>query len=188
MPPFDFRVPGVTTLSADVHKYGYCTKGASVILHRSDETLKKHQLFFYDRWPGGAYASFAMAGARPAAPIAAAWAIMNHLGEDGYLRLARAVRDTTQKLRRGIDAIPGLAVLADPVMSVFAFGSDTLDVFAIGDVMDEKGWHLDRQRGPDALHLMVSPEHAKVADRFLEDLRFAAAHHGASRGREARYS
>ena len=188
VPPFDFRVPGVSTMSADVHKYGYCTKGASLILHREDRSLKQHQLFVFDRWPGGGYASFAMAGARPAAPIAAAWAILHHLGEDGYLRLATAVRDTTQKLQRGIAAIPGLHVLAEPVMSVFAFGSDRADVFAIGDAMDAKGWHLDRQKGPDALHLMVSPEHAKVADRFLADLREAAANPGRSQGKEARYS
>jgi glutamate/tyrosine decarboxylase-like PLP-dependent enzyme len=188
VPPFDFRVPGVSTMSADLHKYGYCTKGASVILHRDERTLKEYQLFFYDRWPGGAYASFAMAGARPAAPIAAAWAVMHHLGEEGYLRLARAVRDTTRKLQRGIEAIPGLRVLGEPAMSVFAFGSDSLDIFAVGDGMDERGWHLDRQKGPDALHLMVSPEHEKVADRFLGDLRQAAAAPGRSKGKEARYS
>jgi glutamate/tyrosine decarboxylase-like PLP-dependent enzyme len=175
VPPFDFRVPGVTTMSADVHKYGYCVKGASVVLHRDEQHLKKHQLFIYDRWPGGLYASFAMAGARPALPIAAAWAIMNHLGEEGYVGLARAVRDTTRKLREGIGAIPGLHVIGEPVMGVFAFGSDTLDVFAIGDVMDERGWHLDRQNGPEALHLMLSPAHAEVADAFLADLREAAA-------------
>jgi glutamate/tyrosine decarboxylase-like PLP-dependent enzyme len=174
VPPFDFRVPGVTTMSADVHKYGYCVKGASVVLHRDEQHLKKHQLFIYDRWPGGLYASFAMAGARPALPIAAAWAIMNHLGEEGYVRLARAVRDTTRKLREGIGAIPGLHVIGEPVMGVFAFGSDTLDVFAIGDVMDERGWHLDRQNGPEALHLMLSPAHAEVADAFLADLRDTA--------------
>jgi glutamate/tyrosine decarboxylase-like PLP-dependent enzyme len=175
-------------MSADVHKYGYCVKGASVVLHRDEQHLKKHQLFVYDRWPGGLYASFAMAGARPALPIAAAWAIMNHLGEEGYVRLARAVRDTARKLREGIGAIPGLRVIGEPVMGVFAFGSDTLDVFAIGDVMDEKGWHLDRQNGPDALHLMLSPAHAEVADAFLGDLREAAASHGTSKGKEARYS
>lgn len=188
VPPFDFRVPGVTTLSADVHKYGYCTKGASVILHRREEHLKKHQLFFWDRWPGGIYASFAMAGARPAAPIAAAWGVMHYLGEEGYLRLAKRIRATTRKLREGIAAIPGLHVWGEPVMGVFSFGSDSLDIFAVGDVMDERGWHLDRQTGPDALHLMVSPEHDRIADAFLEDLRAAAAHHGASKGAEARYS
>jgi len=188
VPPFDFRVPGVTTISADVHKYGYCTKGASVIAHRDKSTLMKHQLFVYEDWPGGLYGSFGMAGARPAGPIAAAWAVMSFLGEEGYLRLAAKVRDTTQKLRAGIEAIPGLSVHGDPVMSVFSFGSDTLDVFAVGDVMDDRGWHLDRQKGPDALHLMVSPEHARVADAFLSDLREAVEKHGASRGREARYS
>jgi glutamate/tyrosine decarboxylase-like PLP-dependent enzyme len=188
VPPFDFRVPGVTTMSADVHKYGYCTKGASVVLHRTDANLKQNQLFFWDRWPGGIYASFSMAGARPAAPIAAAWAILNHLGEEGYLRLAERIRDTTRALQQGIEAIPGLRVWGEPVMSVFSFGSDELDVFAVGDVMDARGWHLDRQQGPDALHLMVSPEHHKVVEPFLADLREAVASHGASKGVQARYS
>jgi glutamate/tyrosine decarboxylase-like PLP-dependent enzyme len=188
VPPFDFRVAGVTTLSADVHKYGYCTKGASVILHRDEANLRKHQLFFYDRWPGGIYASFAMAGARPAAPIAASWAVMNHLGVEGYLRLAARVRDTTHKLRQGIEAIPELEVWGEPVMGVFSFGSKRLDIFAVGDVMDERGWHLDRQKGPDALHLMVSPEHHRIAGAFLADLRDAVSHHGHSKDVEARYS
>jgi sphinganine-1-phosphate aldolase len=188
VPEFDFRVAGVTSLSADVHKYGYCTKGASVILHRDDAMLKQHQLFIFDRWPGGLYASFAMAGARPAAPIAAAWAVMNYLGEEGYLRLAGRIRGTTRKLRAGIAGIPGLEVWAQPVMGVFSFGSRSLDIFAVGDVMDEKGWHLDRQKDPDALHLMVSPEHDRIVDVFLDDLREAAAHHGISKGSEARYS
>jgi sphinganine-1-phosphate aldolase len=188
VPPFDFRVPGVTTMSADVHKYGYCTKGASTVLHRDDAHLKKYQLFFYDRWPGGIYASFAMAGARPAAPIAAAWAVMRFLGEEGYLKLARRVRDTTRKLREGIAAIPGLRVWGEPVMSVMSFGSEEHDVMAIGDVMDDRGWHLDRQTDPDALHLMVSPAHARVVDAFLSDLRDAVAGHGTSKGVEARYS
>jgi sphinganine-1-phosphate aldolase len=188
VPPFDFRVPGVTTMSADVHKYGYCTKGASVIVHRDRSHLHRYQLFVYDRWPGGLYGSFAMAGARPAAPIAASWAVMQFLGEEGYAKLAGVLRDTTRRLREGIEAIPELRVWGDPVMSVMAFGSDSIDIAAVGDAMDERGWHLDRQTGPDALHLMVSPAHARVADAFLADLRDAVAHHGESRGREARYS
>jgi glutamate/tyrosine decarboxylase-like PLP-dependent enzyme len=188
IPPFDFRVPGVATISADVHKYGYCTKGASVITHRTRAHLHQYQLFVYDQWPGGFYGSFAMAGARPAAPIAAAWAVMNFLGREGYVRLARTVRDTARKLRAGIEAIPELTVWADPVMSVMCFGSQKIDIAAVGDVMDERGWHLDRQNDPGALHIMVSPEHAKVADAFLADLREAVAHHGTSKGVEARYS
>jgi glutamate/tyrosine decarboxylase-like PLP-dependent enzyme len=188
VPPFDFRVPGVSTLSADVHKYGYCIKGASVILHRDKAHLHRHQLFLFDRWPGGTYGSFAMAGARPSAPIAAAWAVLHYLGREGYLRLAREVRDTTRKLRAGIDAIPGLRVLGEPAMSVLAFGSNGPDLFAVGDAMDARGWHLDRQKGPDALHLMVSPMHARVADAFLADLREAAQTTAKSSGRDARYS
>jgi glutamate/tyrosine decarboxylase-like PLP-dependent enzyme len=188
VPPFDFRVPGVATISADVHKYGYCTKGASVITHRSKAHLHQYQLFVYDQWPGGLYGSFAMAGARPAAPIAAAWAVMNFLGREGYVRLARSVRDTTHKLREGIEAIPELSVWADPAMSVMSFGSEKIDIAAVGDVMDERGWHLDRQNDPDALHMMVSPAHAQVADAFLADLREAVTHRGPSKGVEARYS
>ncbi len=188
VPPFDFRVPGVSTMSADVHKYGYCTKGASVVLHRDGSHLKKYQLFVYGDWPGGLYGSFAMAGARPAAPIAAAWAVMRYLGEDGYLRLAREIREATRRLQQGIEAIEELHVIGDPVMSVFAFGSDRVDIAAVGDVMDDRGWHVDRQGGPDALHLMVSPRHLAVVEPFLEDLREAVRHHGSSRGVEARYS
>jgi len=190
IPPFDFRVPGVTTMSADVHKYGYSTKGASTVLHRDDAHLKQYQLFVYQDWPGGLYASFAMAGARPAAPIAAAWAVMRYLGEEGYLRLAREAREATRKLQDGIGAIAGLRVIGAPVMTVFAFGAEdgSIDLFAVADVMDDRGWHIDRQHGPDALHVMVSPKHLEIAADFLADLREAVANHGSSRGKEARYS
>ena len=188
VPAFDFRVPGVTTISADVHKYGYATKGASVVLHRDALHLRKYQLFLYDAWPGGTYGSFAMAGARPAAPIAAAWAVLHYLGMDGYVRLASVLDETARKIRTGIEAIPGLRVIGDPVATVLAFGSETMDIFAVGDVMDDRGWHLDRQKRPDALHMMISPVHAGIADAFLGDLHKAVTDHGTSRGREARYS
>lgn len=187
LPPWDFRVPGVTTISADVHKYGYCTKGASVIAHRKRDTLK-YQMFLYDQWPGGMYGSPAMAGARAAAPIAASWAVMQYLGEEGYMRLAKVILDTTKQLRAGIDAIPELHVWGNPDASLVAFGSEKIDINAVGDVMDDKGWHLDRQVNPAALHMMVTPNHAKIADQFLADLRDSVAHHGESRGIKARYS
>ncbi|MCG8590262.1 MAG: aminotransferase class V-fold PLP-dependent enzyme [Proteobacteria bacterium] len=188
VPAFDFRVPGVTTISADIHKYGYCTKGASIIAHAHKDTLRRYQTFVYDRWPGGVYGSAAMAGARPAAPIAAAWAVLQFLGEEGYLAQARRIVATTRHLREGIESIPELRLHGDPVMSVLAFGSDEIDVFAVGDVLDEKGWCLDRQTQPDALHLMVSPEHDRVADALLDDLRHAVQHHGRARAHTARYS
>jgi glutamate/tyrosine decarboxylase-like PLP-dependent enzyme len=184
VPPWTLAVPGVTSVSADLHKYGWCFKGVSVLLHRDAELLR-HQYFLYDSWPGGLYGSATTAGTRPGAPIAAAWATISHLGEEGYLRLAGQVRDATRRFRTGIDSINGLRVTGDPVMSVMEISSDTLDLAAIGDRMDDLGWHLDRQQG--GLHLMLSPYHLQVVDEFLADLAAAAAGHGPSRGVEARY-
>ncbi|MEZ5204014.1 MAG: aminotransferase class V-fold PLP-dependent enzyme [Acidimicrobiales bacterium] len=182
--PWDFRVPGVTSISADIHKYGYTFKGASTVLYRSRDLLE-HQFFWYDDWPGGLYASGTSAGTRSAAPIAGAWAAINHLGEDGYLRLTEIVRDTTRKLQAGIAAIDGLRVSHSPDLSLFEIGSDTLDIGAVGDVMDDRGWNLDRQQG--GLHLMLSPYHAQVADQLLADFAEAAQTTEASRGKAASY-
>jgi glutamate/tyrosine decarboxylase-like PLP-dependent enzyme len=184
VPPWDFRVPGVTSLSADIHKYGYCFKGVSTVLYR-DRDLYQRQIFMYDAWPGGLYASASAAGTRPGSPIAAAWATMVHLGEDGYLRLARRVREATRGFRAGIDAIDGLAVTSDPDLSVFEFGPDPLaerppTMDAVGDLMDDRGWNLDRQQG--GLHVMVSPGHDRVVERFLADLADAVAAGGPARG------
>lgn len=182
--PWNLSVPGVTSLSADVHKYGYTFKGASVLLYKSRDLLQR-QFFLFDDWPGGLYGSATTAGTRPAAPIAGAWAAIRFLGEAGYLRLARTVRDTTRTFQAGISALPGLAITGDPDLSLFEFSSEDGDIAAIGDVMDDKGWKLDRQQG--GLHLMVSPGHAAVADQFLADLAEAVADHGESRGSDAVY-
>jgi sphinganine-1-phosphate aldolase len=184
VPPWDLRVEGVTSLSADVHKYGYSTKGASTVLYASKD-LYRHQFFLYDDWPGGLYGSSTAAGTRGGVPIAEAWTAVRHLGADGYLRLAGTVRDTTRRLQAGIAAIDGLDITGDPDLSVFEFGSSTLDIGGVGDAMDDRGWHLDRQQG--GLHLMLSPGHARVADRFLADLATSVADHEGSRGREATY-
>lgn len=186
-PPWDMRVPGVTSLSADVHKYGWSFKGASLLLHR-DEDLLKRQYFLFDGWPGGLYGSATTAGTRPAAPIAAAWATVRYLGMEGYLRLADQVRAASAALRAGIEAIDGLHVTGDPVPGVMEIAADPgsgIDIGAVGDVMDDRGWHLDRQQG--GLHAIVSPSHLGAADAFLADLADAVAHHGPSRGVEARY-
>jgi glutamate/tyrosine decarboxylase-like PLP-dependent enzyme len=184
VPPWDLTVPGVTSLSADVHKYGWCFKGVSILLHRDPEMVR-HQYFLYDAWPGGLYGSATTAGTRPAAPIAAAWATICHLGEAGYLRLASEVRDATRRFRSGIESIDGLRITGDPVMGVMEIASAVHDLAAVNDLMDDRGWHLDRQQG--GLHLMLSPYHLTVADEFLADLAEAVAGHGASRGVEARY-
>jgi glutamate/tyrosine decarboxylase-like PLP-dependent enzyme len=179
VPPWNLSVPGVTSISADVHKYGYTFKGLSTVLYR-DRALLQHQHFLYDDWPGGLYGSATTAGTRPAAPIAGAWSAIRYLGMPGYLRLAERVRDATHRFVAGIDAIDGLRVTGTPQMSVFEFGSDTLDMNAIGDVMDDRGWHLDRQ--PGGLHIMVFPGHDVVVDEFLTDLAEAVASHGEARG------
>jgi sphinganine-1-phosphate aldolase len=184
VPPWDLRVDGVTSVSADIHKYGYTFKGMSTVVYH-DRSMVKRQHFLYDEWPGGLYGSATAAGTRPAAPIAGAWSAIRYLGRDGYLRLATQVRDTTQRFLEGIEAIDGLQVTGEPQMSVFEFGSPTLDINAIGDVMDDRGWHLDRQQG--GLHIMVFPGHAVVVDEFLDDLAFAVANHGESRGEQAVY-
>lgn len=169
MTPFDFAVDGVTSMSADLHKYGYAAKGASVVLYRSG-ALRKHQFFTYAGWNGGLYASPSFCGTRPGGAIAAAWAVMHHLGEEGYLTRAQSILESTRKLQAGIAKIPGLNLLGDPVGGVFAFGSDSLNVYELGDAMDARGWKLDRQMKPAALHVMISPAHAAVADQFLKDL------------------
>jgi sphinganine-1-phosphate aldolase len=174
VPAFDFRVPGVTSISADLHKYAYAAKGASVILYR-DRALRRHQFFVYTGWPGGIYASPTMTGTRPGGAIAAAWAILNHLGKEGYLELAGTVMKTVTTIRQGIAAIDGVKILGEPAMSILAIGSDDLNVYEVGDELTLRGWHLDRQQGPPSLHLTVTPAHAPVADQFVDDLAAAVA-------------
>jgi glutamate/tyrosine decarboxylase-like PLP-dependent enzyme len=187
VPPWDFRVEGVTEISADVHKYGYVPKGASVVLHR-DEDWFGHQVFLYDRWGSGLYGSPGVAGARPAAPIAAAWAALHYLGEEGYTDIMRGVMDTTAKLRAAVDALPGVAIVGDPIGPVLALRSDTVDLAAVGDVLDDRGWNVNRNTDPPGLHVMLSPAHAAIVDDLIADLQDAVEHHGPSRGVEARYA
>lgn len=189
VPPWDFRVPGVTEISADVHKYGYVPKGASVVLHRDPDWFA-HQVFLYDAWPSGLYGSPGVAGARSAAPIATAWAALRHLGIDGYVGIARGLLDTTRAFRAALDAIPELAVVGAPIGPVMAFGSATpaLDVEGVGVAMDARGWHLNRIVDPAALHVMLSPAHAGVLDALVADLRAAVAAPGAAGGGTVRYS
>jgi tyrosine decarboxylase MnfA len=166
---FDFRVPGVTSLSVDLHKYGYAAKGASLILYRTRE-LRRAQIFVHTDWCGGIYASPTMTGTRPGGAIAAAWAILNYLGEEGYTQIADVVMKTTLKIREGINAIDGIYVLGKPAMSVLAIASNKLDVYEIADEMTARGWHLDRQQFPPSLHLTINYAHAHSADAFLRDL------------------
>lgn len=169
VPDFDLSVPGVTSISADLHKYAYAAKGASVVLYRT-ASLRRHQMFVSTDWPGGIYPSPTMAGTRPAGPIAAAWAILNFLGEEGYLDINARVMETAKYLQAGINAIPGLKIVSTPEMSVFAIASDTLDVYQIADELSTRGWHLDRQHRPPTLHVTINFVHTAIAEEFLRDL------------------
>jgi glutamate/tyrosine decarboxylase-like PLP-dependent enzyme len=185
VPPWDFRVEGVTTISADLHKLGYAPKGASVVLHRS-KALRRYQTFVFDDWLGGFYASPALQGSRPAAPMATAWATLHALGREGYLRLARATVDARHRMVDGIRAVGGLTVLGEPEAQCLAIAAasgyeDVLDVFAVGDALLAQGWHLDRQKPPDSLHATVSAGNAPVIDGFLDDLAASVAEVGGTR-------
>ena len=174
VPSFDFAVPEVSTISADLHKYGFAARGTSLILYR-DQALQRRVGFQLDDWAGGPYRTPTMAGSRPGGMIAAAWAVFQHYGEAGFLELNRTMLDTSLRLRRGIEAIPGFHVLGDPAMYVWGFASDTLDVMAVADAMAERHWYLGRQlTTPPSLHVVLTPIHAPVVDDFLRDLREVA--------------
>jgi len=174
VPDFNLSVPGVTSISADIHKYGFAAKGASCVLYR-DDSFRRYQYFAYADWCGGIYVSPSMTGTRPGGAIAAAWATLQHFGQAGYLELDKNIMDITTRLKAGIKEIPGLRILGNPVMSVFAFDMEKGNVFILGDEMEKRGWHLDRVQTPAALHVMVTPPHADVVEPFLQDLRETAA-------------
>lgn len=193
VPRWDFRVRGVTSISADLHKYAYAAKGASTVIYRT-RALRRYQHFVHADWPGGLFGSPSVLGTRPGGAIAAAWAVMSYLGEEGYLDLARQAMDATAKIAHGIRETPGLCVLGSPVMSCLAIGADAsaiagpdgegLDLYVLADRMQARGWRMDRQQSPASLHLTISPAHDTVAQTFIEDLR-ACTHEVASSGAKA---
>jgi glutamate/tyrosine decarboxylase-like PLP-dependent enzyme len=187
VPHWDFRVEGVTTISADVHKLGYAPKGASIILHRNKQ-LRRYQTFVFDGWLGGLYASPNMQGSRPGLPMATAWAVMHKLGIDGYRRLTQLTIDTHRRIVDGVRATPGLRVLGEPEAHLLAIAGDGLDVFAVSEAMSARGWYLDRQGPPDSLHLTVSAGNAPIVDEFLADLRGAAAMDARTDDRSTNYA
>lgn len=174
IPPWDFRVPGVTEISLDLHKYGYSSKGSSIILHRDPDWID-HQFFLYDDWPGPLYGTPAMPGARPATGIAAGWSVLKHLGVEGYTQLTRETMEAADLVRHGIADIPELYVVGEPVGPMFAIASDVVDINRVGDLLMERGWHFDRNIVPPSVHVMFSPAHRNVAGELVSDLRDAVA-------------
>jgi sphinganine-1-phosphate aldolase len=173
VPDFDFTVPGVTSISMDLHKYAYCAKGASVVLYR-DAELRKHQIFATSRWYGYTMVNTTVQSTKSAGPMAAAWAVMHFIGDEGYLKIAQGLLDARRRLQQGIESIPGLRVLGPGEMSLIAFTSDAVNVFEIVDDMVARGWYLQPHLRvgdlPQAVHLSINPSNVRWVDALLADL------------------
>jgi glutamate/tyrosine decarboxylase-like PLP-dependent enzyme len=189
VPAWDFRVPGVTSISVDLHKYGYTAKGASVLVHKS-RALRRHQTFVTQNWLGGLYGSSGVLGTKSGGSMAAAWAVLRFLGEDGYLRLVASARATTQRFLEGARATPGLRVLGDPDVTLVAFTFDDVDAFAVADALWKRGWFVDRQAPPPSLHMTINAIHERVIDDYIADLRAAVdeVRAASARGKSGAYA
>ncbi|XP_031434819.1 sphingosine-1-phosphate lyase 1 isoform X2 [Clupea harengus] len=170
--PFDFRVKGVTSISADTHKYGYAPKGSSVVLYSSKE-YRHYQYFVAPDWQGGIYASPSIAGSRPGGIIAACWATMMYMGEKGYVDATRKVITTTRTIDEELRQIDGIFVFGKPEVSVVAIGSDVFDIFRLSNALTTKGWNLNTLQFPSSIHICVTVLHTQpgVADEFISDVR-----------------
>jgi glutamate/tyrosine decarboxylase-like PLP-dependent enzyme len=171
IPPFDFALPGVTSISADLHKYGYAAKGASTVLYR-DEDAFRHQAYVFDDWSRGHYGTETLVGTRPGGAIAAAWAVMNFLGESGYLEKTKRVLATRRAIEQGVREL-GLEVWGKPELSILSFGARHFDIFAVGDRLMQRGWYVSRLAEPPGIHLMLNLTHEPIVTEYLADLRIA---------------
>lgn len=172
VPPFELSVPGVSSISADLHKLGFAAKPASTVLYRSAE-LYAHQRYRFTDWPRGAYDTPNLTGTRPGGAVAAAWATLKFLGRDGYVDLARQIMGIRADLEAGIREIPHLELIGDPELALFLFGSREIDINAVADKLEEKGWLVGRNADPPAIHFFLTPIHRQMVDDYLADLRAA---------------
>lgn len=168
IPAWDFAVPGVTSISADLHKYGYTAKGASTLLFRDADAFAGMGWFF-DNWPRGQYFTHTLVGTRAGGAIAAAWAVMNYLGEAGYRRITQRVLDTRAAFQAGAARL-GLETFGDPRLSILAYGSPKVDAAAVGARMTERGWVVGHVTEPAGFHHMLNLTHEPIVDRYFDDL------------------
>jgi len=176
IPPFDFRHPGVTTISADTHKYGYGPKGTSVLLFR-DKPLRRHLYYVRPDWKGGMYVSPGMGGSRSGGLIAATWAVMVALGRQGYLDKARKIFETAFAMQADVRKQPALRMMGSPSFC-FSFTSDAFDIYHVNDAMKKRGWRFNGQQYPSAIHMCVTGPQTQpgVVERFGSDLAAAVAY------------
>ncbi|KAJ8795008.1 hypothetical protein J1605_018595 [Eschrichtius robustus] len=170
--PFDFRVKGVTSISADTHKYGYAPKGSSVVLY-SDKKYRHYQFFVDTDWQGGIYASPTIAGSRPGGISAACWAALMYFGESGYVEATKQIIKTTRFLKSELENIKGIFVFGNPQLSVIALGSHDFDIYRLFNLMNAKGWSLNQLQFPPSIHFCITLVHTRkrVAIQFLKDIR-----------------
>ncbi len=171
LPAWDFRVEGVRTISADLHKYGYAAKGASTILHRTAEQ-HAHQAFSASDWPAGAMTTPTVAGTRPGGAIASAWAVLHFLGVEGYRARTRRILAARRHLESGIERL-GLSIYGNPGLALLAFGpreGDDLPIFSVWKHLHDRGWFSGVVANPNGIHLMLSPSHEEVTGLYLQDL------------------
>ena len=166
---FDLGVPGVWSVSADLHKYGYAPKNISTLLVR-DAALKEYFTFAFDDWPYGSYTTPTVGGSRTGGALAGAWATLKFLGEDGYLKAAKQIMDVRGKLYDGFKSIGGFEVRGAPDIGLVNFGSKAFDIGAVADGMGAKGWAVARAREPAGMHIALNPVHAKAIDQYVSDL------------------
>ena len=176
IPLFDFRVPGVTSISADTHKYGYAFKGSSTLLFR-DKALRNSQYFFVPGWTGGKYMSPGIEGSRSGGLLAASWAAMVQLGRDGYRRYAEAIFSTADAMQDAVRSHAELRIMGSPTFC-FSFTSDVFDIYHVNDFMKQRGWRFNGQQYPNAIHMAVTRPQTQpgVADAFATDLADAVAY------------
>ena len=172
--PWDFRVPGVTSISLDIHKFGFSAKGASLIMYRSMDYLR-NQFFISTEFRGGVYVSPTILGTRPGGAIAAAWSTIQHLGQKGYMENTRRLIEGKNRLRDFFHSIPELEVLGNPKINLLAYRTknNKPDIFVIADYLEEKGWLVDRQQLPPCIHLTILPSNLPAIDAYKEDVRAA---------------
>lgn len=170
LPPFDFRVPGVTSISCDTHKYGFAPKGSSVIMYRNS-LLRMNQYYVSTDWTGGLYGSPTLAGSRPGALVVGCWATMIHIGEDGYIQSCKQIVSSARRLKSFIqDELPELTIIGDPKCSVVSFTSSKIDIYELSDKLSKLGWHLSALQKPPAIHLAVTRLSVPVIEELMKVL------------------
>ena len=168
IPDFDFRLPGVRSISADLHKFGFCPKPASTVFYRMADDLAR-ATFKADFWPNGRFETATLAGTRPGGAVAAAWAVLNHLGEEGYRRIANELAMMVDAYVGGVEA-QGFRPIARPDLTILNFGSDEVDIFQVAEILHKRGWLPGLTREPKGLHLMMSLLHEPAREAYLRDL------------------